>query len=163
MRARTVRQFGPGMMEQTADHAPIGHHAAFRWPVRVYYEDTDVGGVVYYANYLKFMERARTEWLRAKGFELPTLEDEHGILFVVRAVDIEYLKPARFNDALVVTLELCEHGRSQITVSQRVLRGHEVLTRARVRAVCVDTQTMRPTRIPPVVLHRLLSIQSESD
>ena len=125
--------------------------------MRVYYEDTDAGGVVYYANYLKFMERARTEWLRANGFELPTLADEHGILFVVRAVDDRISAPARFNDALVVTLELLEHGRSQITVSQQVLRGDDVLTRARVRAVCVDTQSMRPARIPAIVLHRLLS------
>jgi acyl-CoA thioester hydrolase len=143
------------MMEHAADHLRAA--SAFRWPVRVYYEDTDAGGVVYYANYLKFMERARTEWLRLNGFELPALADEHGILFVVRAVEIEYLKPGRFNDALIVTLELIEHGRSQITVSQRVLRGHEVLTRARVRAVCVDTQTIRPARIPPAVLHRLLA------
>lgn len=146
------------MMERAADRACAGQHAAaFRWPVRVYYEDTDAGGVVYYSNYLKFMERARTEWLRAKGFELPALADEHGVLFVVRSVEIEYLKPGRFNDALVVTLELAEHGRSQITVSQQVLRGDEVLTRARVRAVCVDTATIRPARIPPVVRHRLLS------
>ena len=135
--------------------------SAFRWPVRVYYEDTDAGGVVYYANYLKFMERARTEWLRAKGFELPALADDHGILFVVRAVEIEYLRPARFNNALDVTLELADHGRSQITVFQQVLRGHEVLTKARVRAVCVDTQTIKPTRIPPVVFDRLISEKSD--
>ena len=104
-----------------------GRHDVFRWPVRVYYEDTDAGGVVYYANYLKFMERARTEWLRCHGFELPALADEHGILFVVRAVEIEYLKPARFNDALDVTLELDEHGRSRMSVVQQVLRGSEVL------------------------------------
>lgn len=150
------------MMERAAEHTHAHPHAsAFRWPVRVYYEDTDAGGVVYYANYLKFMERTRTEWLRAHGLELPALADAHGILFVVRGVEIEYLKPARFNDALVVTLELLEHGRSQITVSQRVLRGDEVLIRARVRAVCVDTQSIRPVRIPPAVLHQLTSQESE--
>lgn len=150
------------MMERAEHHAHSGRHAgAFRWPVRVYYEDTDAGGVVYYANYLKFMERARTEWLRAKGFELPALAHDHGILFVVRAVEIEYLRPARFNDALDVTLELTEHGRSQITISQQVLRGHEVLTKARVRAVCVDTQTIRATRIPHIVLDRLISEESD--
>ena len=145
------------------EHAahPRDQVGAFRWPVRVYYEDTDAGGVVFYANYLKFMERARTEWLRALGFELPALADDHGILFVVRAVAIEYLRPARFNDALDVTLELTDHGRSQITVLQQVLRGHDVLTEARVRAVCVDTQTIRPTRIPPTVLDRLISGKSD--
>ena len=147
------------MMEHAA--RPRDQVGAFRWPVRVYYEDTDAGGVVFYANYLKFMERARTEWLRALGFELPALADDHGILFVVRAVAIEYLRPARFNDALDVTLELTDHGRSQITVLQQVLRGHDVLTEARVRAVCVDTQTIRPTRIPPTVLDRLISGKSD--
>jgi acyl-CoA thioester hydrolase len=150
------------MMEHPPHHVQVGRHAcAYRWPVRVYYEDTDAGGVVYYANYLKFMERARTEWLRAKGFELPALANDHGILFVVRAVEIEYLKPARFNDALVVTLELADQGRSQFAFRQRVLRGDEALTDARVRAVCVDTQTLRPTRIPPPVLDRLISGKSD--
>jgi acyl-CoA thioester hydrolase len=151
------------MMEHAADHRNAQAGAsAFRWPVRVYYEDTDAGGVVYYANYLKFMERARTEWLRARGMELPALAEEHGVLFVVRGVEIEYLRPARFNDVLAVTLELLEHGRSQITVSQQVLRGDEVLTQARVRAVCVDTANLRPARIPPVVAHQLISKESDS-
>ena len=150
MTARAARHIDPGR-----------RGSVFCWPVRVYYEDTDAGGVVYYANYLKFMERARTEWLRATGFELPALADEHGILFVVRAVDIDYLKPARFNDALDVTLELTDHGRSQITLFQQVLRGRDVLTQARVRAVCVATQTIKPARIPRPVLDRLISEKSD--
>ncbi|MET0216447.1 MAG: tol-pal system-associated acyl-CoA thioesterase [Burkholderiales bacterium] len=149
------------MTERAHLPAHHGRHDVFRWPVRVYYEDTDAGGVVYYANYLKFMERTRTEWLRFHGFELPALADEHGILFVVRAVEIEYLKPARFNDALDVTLELDEHGRSRISVVQQVLRGSEVLAAARVRAVCVDTQTIRPARIPQSVLDRIAPPKSE--
>ncbi len=149
-------------MEYRGRHAQHGPHAkAFRWPVRIYYEDTDAGGVVYYANYLKYMERARTEYLRAHGFELPALVDEQGVLFVVRGVEIEYLKPARLNDMLDVTLELTDHGRSQIGLSQQVMRGHVVLSRARVRAVCVDAQTLRPVRIPHLVRERLIPKGSE--
>ncbi len=120
----------------------------FSWPVRVYYEDTDVGGVVYYANYLSFMERARTEWLRALGFEQPALAAEHGVLFVVRAVNIDYLKPSRFNDSLQVTVEVVNVGGSRIRFLQRVLRGDEEIVRADVDVVCVNTDTFRPVRVP---------------
>jgi len=136
-------------------HSRAASPGAFRWPVRIYYEDTDAGGVVYYANYLKFMERTRTEWLRALGFELTALAQEYGILFVVRGVEIEYLKPALFNDALEVTVELSDHGRSRIAVFQQVLRGEEVLAAANVRAVCVDTQNIRPASIPKPILDRI--------
>src|SRR3970040_1078279 len=88
----------------------------FSWPVRVYYEDTDLGGVVYYANYLKFMERARTEWLRALGFEQTTLAREHGVVFVVSSLTIDYLQPAAFNDELAVTVELEKLGAGQIVL-----------------------------------------------
>ena len=118
------------------------------WPVRVYYEDTDAGGVVYYANYLSFMERARTEWLRALGFEQPALAAEHGVLFVVRAVNIDYLKPSRFNDSLQVTVEVVNVGGSRIRFLQRVLRGDEEIVRADVDVVCVNTDTFRPVRVP---------------
>ncbi len=120
----------------------------FFWPVRVYYEDTDAGGVVYYANYLSFMERARTEWLRALGFEQPALAAEHGVLFVVRAVNIDYLKPSRFNDSLQVTVEVVNVGGSRIRFLQRVLRGDEEIVRADVDVVCVNTDTFRPVRVP---------------
>jgi acyl-CoA thioester hydrolase len=123
----------------------------FSWPVRVYYEDTDAGGVVYYANYLSFMERARTEWLRALGFEQTVLAAEHGVLFVVRAVNIDYLKPSRFNDSLQVTVEVVNVGGSRIRFLQRVLRGDEVVVRANVDVVCVSTGTFRPARVPPVM------------
>jgi acyl-CoA thioester hydrolase len=116
--------------------------------VRVYYEDTDAGGVVYYANYLSFMERARTEWLRALGFEQPALAAEHGVLFVVRAVNIDYLKPSRFNDSLQVTVEVVNVGGSRIRFLQRVLRGDEEIVRADVDVVCVNTDTFRPVRVP---------------
>lgn len=116
--------------------------------MRVYYEDTDAGGVVYYANYLSFMERARTEWLRALGFEQPALAAEHGVLFVVRAVNIDYLKPSRFNDSLQVTVEVVNVGGSRIRFLQRVLRGDEEIVRADVDVVCVNTDTFRPVRVP---------------
>ena len=116
--------------------------------MRVYYEDTDAGGVVYYANYLRFLERARTEWLRALGFEQPELADTHGVLFVVRAVNIEYLKPSRFNDSLQVTVEVVTVGGSRIRFLQRVLRGSEEVVRAEVDVVCVSTGTFRPARVP---------------
>jgi len=116
--------------------------------VRVYYEDTDLGGVVYYANYLKFLERARTEWLRALGVEQTALAAEHRVIFVVRSIALEYLRPAAFNDELVVTVELEEVGASQIRLVQRINRGAEELATARVRIACVNTATFRPVRIP---------------
>ena len=105
----------------------------FSWPVRVYYEDTDLGGVVYYANYLKFMERARTEWLRALGFEQTALARDHGVVFVVSSLTIDYLKPAAFNDELTVTVELEKLGAGQIVLMQRIARGAEALATASVR------------------------------
>jgi acyl-CoA thioester hydrolase len=134
---------------------------AFRWPVRVYYEDTDAGGVVYYGNYLAYLERARTEWLRFHGFELPIPDGSRHCLFVVRSLEIEYLKPARLNDTLDVTVELADHGRSWVSAVQRVLRGHEALARALVRAVCVNAETIKPARIPQAVLDRLTAHNSE--
>jgi acyl-CoA thioester hydrolase len=120
----------------------------FTWPVRVYYEDTDLGGVVYYANYLKFMERARTEWLRALGFEQTALARDHGMVFVVSSLAIDYLKPAAFNDELAVTVELEKLGAGQIMLMQRITRGADELATARVRIACVNTATFRPVRIP---------------
>jgi acyl-CoA thioester hydrolase len=122
----------------------------FVWPVRVYYEDTDAGGVVYYANYLKFMERARTEWLRALGFEQTTLLHEHHVMFVVREVGIEYLRPARFNDLLDVTVQIAEVGRSQVVLQQTV-ENSGVMSRATVKIVCVHGGSFKPVRIPQVI------------
>lgn len=120
----------------------------FRWPVRVYYEDTDSGGVVYYANYLRFLERARTEWLRALGFEQTALAAVHGVVFVVRSISLDYLRPARFDDALEVTVEPAETGASRIDLAQRVLRGGVELVAARVELACVNTAAFKPVRIP---------------
>ena len=127
----------------------------FVWPVRVYYEDTDAGGVVYYANYLKFIERARTEWLRVTGIEQTDLAEQHGVAFVVRSAAIDYLKPARFNDSLQVTVELIKVGAGHIDVAQRAIRDSELLASAVVKVACVGVQTMRPIRIPQPIATRI--------
>lgn len=127
----------------------------YAWPVRVYYEDTDAAGVVYYANYLKYMERARTEWLRASGFDQTELAERYGVIFVVRSAAIEYLAPARFNDELQVTVELIKVGAGQIDLVQRVLRGDALLAKAAVKVACVARTTMRPTRLPQPLATRI--------
>ena len=128
---------------------------AFHWPVRVYWEDTDAGGVVYYANYLKFMERARSEWLRACGFEQDALRDEAGVVFVVRRVEIDYLSPARFNDQLDVSVGLHEVGRASLGVQQELMRGSTCLARAEVKLACVDAVHFKPVKIPATILQAL--------
>lgn len=125
----------------------------FNWPVRVYYEDTDSGGVVYYANYLRFMERARTEWLRQLGIEQNELRDRENVLFVVRRVELDYVKPAYFNDMLDVTVALHQHGRASITVDQSVMRqAGDVICNGRVKIACVDAVTLRPHALPECLL-----------
>ena len=128
---------------------------AFVWPVRVYWEDTDAGGVVYYANYLKFMERARSEWLRSEGFEQDALRDEAGVVFVVRRVEIDYLAPARFNDALDVSVVLHEAGRASIVVRQELLRGDARLAKAGVTLACVDAARFKPVKMPEPLVQAL--------
>lgn len=103
---------------------------------------------MYYANYLAFMERARTEWLRALGFAQPEMARSYGVLFVVRAVHVDYLKPSRFDDSLQVTVEVVNVGGSRIRFLQQVLRGDEQIVRAEVDVVCVDTDSFRPARMP---------------
>ena len=120
----------------------------FRWPIRVYYEDTDATGVVYYVNYLRFLERARTEWLASLGFTLTALEAEHGVVFVVHRLDIEYRQPARLYDALEVTLATTAIGKSRLVAAQDVLRGDDCLVSARVTLACLDPRRWRPARIP---------------
>jgi len=127
----------------------------FTWTVRVYYEDTDTGGVVYYANYLKFMERARTEWLRSLGFEQDQLIRDAGIIFAVRSVEVDYLRPARFNDALTVTAEVVHNGGASITFRQEVRRGDEVLCRGKVKIASLDAQTLRPKPAPAAIVAAL--------
>jgi acyl-CoA thioester hydrolase len=134
--------------------------SVFQWPVRVYYEDTDAGGVVYYANYLKFMERARTEWLRHLGFGQEVLMREAGILFAVRQVQIDYLLPARFDDGLVVEAAIDAVTRVSLTFRQRILRAPDkVLSNATVKVVCLDAHKFRPTAIPGNILEKLQDAQ----
>jgi len=121
----------------------------------VYYEDTDAAGVVFYANYLKFMERARTEWLRGLGFEQTTLMHDYNVVFVVRSLAIEYLRPALFNDALDVTVSLSNTRGSLLEVAQIVRRGAQTLVTAAVTVACVNALSFRPVRIPKPILERL--------
>lgn len=126
----------------------------FTWPVRVYYEDTDHGGVVYYANYLKFMERARTEHLRSFGIEQDALRRE-GVVFVVRRVEVDYLRPAVFNDELVVSAVVHHLGRASITYQQQVVRKQEpeqILCAGKIKIASLDAHTMRPAPVPEYVI-----------
>lgn len=126
-----------------------GTEAEFIWPVRVYYEDTDAGGVVYYANYLKFLERARTEWLRGLGFEQDQLRDEHGLLFAVSRLQLSYNRPARFNDELTVSVRINRLGKASLDLEQAVLNARgELLCSGEVRIACVDANLFKPKAIP---------------
>jgi acyl-CoA thioester hydrolase len=133
----------------------ISDDRSFHFPVRVYYEDTDAAGVVYYANYLRFLERARTEWLSALGFELDVLEREHGVAFAVHHLDIRYHQPARLGDRLEVTVAMAGRGRARLVADQQVRRGADVLVDARVTLACLDRDHWRPARIPPPLAARM--------
>jgi len=130
---------------------------AFSHPVRVYWEDTDAGGVVFYANYLKFFERARTEWLRALGFGQQQLHKDQGLLFVVTDTDIHYREPARLDDALTITVALAAATRTTISLTQKALRNSSVLAESRITLACVAAATFRPQRLPRSILDALAS------
>ena len=117
------------------------------FPLRVYYEDTDLAGIVYYANYLKFIERARSEWVRGLGVDQALLRAEHGLVFAVRRVEADYLRPALFDDVVTVQTTLSEHSGARLVLDQAVLRGPQTLFTARVTLVCL-TATGTPTRFP---------------
>lgn len=127
---------------------PNDDGACFRLPVRVYYEDTDAGGVVYYANYLKYLERARTEWLRAAGWGQAALASERGLLFAVRSIELDYHAPARLDDALEVEARIAALGRARIDFAQRVVCDGAALCTGRVRIACLDAATFRPRPLP---------------
>jgi len=129
----------------------MSKHKIFSWPVRVYFQDTDAGGVVYHASYVNFMERSRTEWLRTFGYSNAGLMKELGVVFVVRSMKLDYLKPALLDDLLAVTSRIKEIGRSRVTLWQEVQRGEELLTEGEVHLVCVDVQTFKPVSVPEVL------------
>lgn len=120
----------------------------FVHPVRVYYQDTDTGGVVYHASYLNFMERARYEWLRELGFTVDTMIRSHKMIFLIRSLSIEYFRPAVLDDLLDITVKVVEIGRSRITLQQQILREQGTLASATVHAVCVGAETLKPISIP---------------
>ncbi len=128
---------------------------AFVWPVRVYYEDTDAGGVVFYANYLAFMERARTEWLRQLGFENQQLREQESVIFIVRRVTLDYVQPARLDDALTVSVGVLQLKRASLIVEQQILRGEQLLCQGEIQLACVDASDFRPTAIPQHVRDRM--------
>ena len=127
-------------------------HPVFTWPVRVYWEDTDAGGIVFYANYLKFFERARTEWLRSLGVAQSTLKEGCGGMFVVSETSVRYLAPARLDDELLVTAQLEAEGRASLIIAQQARRGDTLLAVGTIRIGWVDAATLRPGRIPDAIL-----------
>jgi len=129
----------------------------FSLPVRVYFQDTDAGGVVYHASYVNFMERARTEWLRTHGYSNAGLMKEFGSVFVVRSLKLDYLKPALLDDMLDVTAQIKDIGRSRLSLLQTVLRGGELLTEAEVHLVCVSLESFKPVSVPAVLRDKLKS------
>jgi acyl-CoA thioester hydrolase len=126
--------------------------STFAHTLRIYWEDTDAGGVVFYANYLKFFERARTEWLRSLGFAQEQLRAETGAIFIVSQTSVRYLRPARLDDQLTVTVDVQHAGQASMTVSQVAWRGDERLAEGDIRIGCVDAQSFRPRRIPEPLL-----------
>ena len=128
--------------------------SVFTWNVRVYYEDTDAGGIVYYANYLKFFERARTEWMRALGVGQQSLLEEHDAMFVVKTVSADYHAPAKLDDELKLTLTIEKMGRASVCFMQQAWRADCLLNTARVRVACVDA-ALRPRPLPAEVAARM--------
>ena len=140
---------------------------SFTWPVRIYWEDTDAGGIVYYANYLKFMERARSEWLRSVGVEQDILHREQGLMFVVVDAETHFLKPARYGELLQVSCDVVKARRASLAFRQNIVRGaagnagaDQVLVTGTVRVACLDAQKFRPRALPDEVL-RVMNVSGE--
>ena len=158
------------MVDRQPSALPVTDHgsgvrAVFQWPIRVYWEDTDAGGIVFYANYLKFFERARTEWLRSLGIEQQRLKDCTGCMFVVTETNIRYHRPARLDDELIVTASLIETGRASMIISQQALLKTEQSGSLPARLLCEGTlrigwvhgTRLQPMRIPASILDSLKS------
>ena len=132
--------------------------SAFCWRARVYWEDTDGGGIVYYANYLRFLERARTEWLRERGIVQSVLARDPGIVFAVASVNVEYRRPARLDELLGIGCEPAQSGAATLEFRQQIRRdggAGELVVEARARVACLDAATLRPRRLPPAILEVL--------
>lgn len=133
--------------------------SAFHWPLRIYWEDTDAGGIVFYANYLKFFERARTEWLRSLGIEQHSLREQTGGMFIVSETQVRYLQPSRLDDELIVTAELADKGRASMVIRQQAFLksadAPRLLAEASIRIGWVDAASLKPTRIPSSILDSL--------
>ena len=135
---------------------------SFSHPVRIYWEDTDAGGVVFYANYLKFFERARTEWLRALGVGQQQMRAEQRLMFVVTDTHVRFLKPARLDDELTVTVRLASAARATLSLAQAALRGPALLADSRITLACVEADSFRPKRLPKSILDALASQPGKS-
>lgn len=131
--------------------------AVFDWSIRIYYEDTDAGGIVFYANYLKFFERARTEWLRASGIDQHALAQQDGAMFVVKSAAIDYHAPARLDDVLNLTLSIERLGKASVQFAQHAWRADVLLCSAHVKVGCVDATTLRPRPVPPAAAAKMLA------
>ncbi|HZR02729.1 MAG TPA: tol-pal system-associated acyl-CoA thioesterase [Burkholderiales bacterium] len=136
---------------------------AFSLPVRVYYQDTDAGGVVFHANYLSFLERARTEWLRHLGFDLREMAERHDVLFIVREANVRYRRPALLDDLLDVTVKVERLGRAQFTLGQDVLRSQEELVCASINVACVSCGSFKPLRLPQRLYASLATVLEHED
>ena len=149
----------PGMDMSTSQP---GTEIGFSWPIRVYYEDTDAGGIVFYANYLKFFERARTEWLRACGVDQRRLAEETGVLFVVRSTALDYRLPARLDDVVTTASRIEKLGRASVDFVQEAWRENTLLATGSIRVACVESAGMRPAPIPAPV-HEALQRGPQKD
>jgi len=127
----------------------------FLWPVRVYYEDTDAGGVVYHTNYIKFMERARTEWLRDLGFEQDELREKDAVIFAVRSVQVDYFLPAKFNDQLTVSSRVTKKGKASITIEQEVMRKEIVLCKGIIKVATLDDKSFKAKAMPARLFEKM--------
>jgi acyl-CoA thioester hydrolase len=143
------------MRRMNISTSQAGTEISFTWPVRVYYEDTDAGGIVFYANYLKFFERARTEWLRACGVDQNRLAAETGALFIVRSTSVDYRAPARLDDLVTVVSRIERIGRASVDFVQEAQRDGTLLASGSIRVGCVDRTAFRPAAIPSPVLAAL--------
>ena len=130
-------------------------HLSFKWSVRIYFEDTDSGGVVYHSNYLKFMERARTEWLRSLNLNQADLKKKDKVMFVVAKVYIDYKKAAQFNDALDIETSVDNIGASKVDLTQNIMKNSELYTSAKVSIACIHSETFKPQRIPKLIKQQM--------